>query len=178
MLEPTKAQPALLLCDPFIDWCLFPCAGAMSIRGLTLENHPEQLSSRRVVTENLVVSLVDEHRGGPLDGIGERESAPFDALGGEGRRALSCARMCTCSCFVGVGRVCAAVGTGGGGVLQHICCFYLVTAVACVQMDWAGGVGSFAGANLRQNGRAPVLLLDVSAEAQTLRTRASGVDAM
>ena len=72
-----------------------------------------------MVTENLVVSLVDEIRGGPLDGIGEHESAPCDALGGQGRRALSCARMCTCACFVGVGRVCAAVGTGGGGVLQH-----------------------------------------------------------
>ena len=125
-----------------------------------------------------MVSLVDEIRGGPLDGIGEHESAPCDALGGQGRWALSCARMCTCACFVGVGRVCAAVGTGGGGVLQHICCFSLVTALACVQMGWAGGVGSFAGANLRQNSRAPVLLLDVSAEAQTLRTRASGVDAM
>lgn len=57
------------------------------------------------------MSLVDERRGGPLDGVGERDSARCDALGGQECRALLCVRMCTAACIVGVGRACAAAET-------------------------------------------------------------------
>ena len=66
------------------------------------EKVPEQSPSRRELTELLPVSLVVERRGGPLDGIGEREISSCDGLGGQGRRALLCARMCTAECIVGV----------------------------------------------------------------------------
>ena len=47
------------------------------------------------------MSLVDERYGGPLDGAGERESTPCDALGGEECWALNCSHMCTAVCIVG-----------------------------------------------------------------------------
>ena len=68
-----------------------------------LENHLELSLSRRLATEDLVVPLFDEHRGGLLNGVGERESAPCDGPGGQEHAARLCARMCTAVGMVGVG---------------------------------------------------------------------------
>ena len=73
-----------------------------------------------MVTENLVVSLVDEHRGGPLDGVGKRESAACDVLGGQGRRALLYARMCTGACFCWR----RVYGQPLGPVVAAFCCMF------------------------------------------------------
>ena len=78
--------------------CVSPCAGATLTRGWVVENHQEQLTSRRVVTEDLAVSLVDKRRRGALGRFGEREYSPCDASGGQGREALLCAHMCSAAC--------------------------------------------------------------------------------
>jgi hypothetical protein len=68
-----------------------------------LENLPEESLSRREVTqrENLVVSLFDKRRRGTFDLVGELEMLSCDGLGGQGRRALLWARMCTGACIAG-----------------------------------------------------------------------------
>ena len=72
------------------------------------------------------VTLFDERRGGPLDGAGERESTPCDALGGEDCWPLNCAHMCTAVCIVGVERAFAAVKDDGGDALQCFGCLCCV----------------------------------------------------
>ena len=61
--------------------------------------------------ENMMESIVDERHGGPPDGVGEGDSSPCDAWGGQERAASLCARICTAACIVGVACACAAVGT-------------------------------------------------------------------
>ena len=79
------------------------------------------------------MSLVDERYGGRLDGAGERESTPCDALGGEECWALNCSHMCTAVCIVGVERAFAGVK-----MMVATLCSTLDAYVACA--EWYGSV--------------------------------------
>ena len=101
------------------------------------------------------VSLVDERYGGPLDGAGERESTPCDALGGEECWALNCSHMCTAVCIVGVERAFAGVK-----MMVATLCSALDAYVACA--EWyvgpcgvGGSVGSMRGSNMGSECRTP-----------------------
>ena len=124
-----------------------------------IENHLEHSSSRRLVTENMMESIVDERHGGPPDGVGEGDSSPCDAWGGQERAASLCARICTAVCIVGVACACAAVGTfvHCGDGMQRVLCFFCVTGAGGDQVGWTDTLGSIAGARKGENYRAPVL---------------------
>ena len=79
------------------------------------------------------MSLVDERYGGPLDGAGERESTPCDALGGVECWPLNCSHMCTAVCIVVFERVFAAVK-----MMVATLCSALDAYVACA--EWYGSV--------------------------------------
>jgi hypothetical protein len=124
-----------------------------------LENHLEQSSSRRDVTEDLPRRCrwsTSVTYGGPLDGAGERESTPCDALGGEECWPLNCSHMCTAVCIVGVERAFAAVKMMVATLCSALDAYSMLRVLSGMGPCGVGGsVGSMRGSNMGSECRAP-----------------------